>query len=203
MIKQRFHRFAIKHDYIKLFVIFYVSASAIIAIFLGMFYFLIWILLHIFLEIYKRYHLFRKLTLEDILIAFQHCRVDIMFLFLGISVEMLTNFSFSVTAGKLLNLAKAEKSSYIVLEESNILRIFRILPRVLGTAKASKSVAKVTEELFSHKKYIEKRELKIDKWDIIILTISISSIAIAFVYPILHGASFNEVFHSFLEVLSP
>jgi len=202
-MKKKVHSFAINHDYIKLFVIFYVSASALIAIFLGMFYFMLWILFHLVLEIYKRYHLFKRLTIEDFLIALQHCRVDLMFLFLGISVEMLTHFSFSLTAGKIVNLVKAERSSYVILEESSLLRALRVLPRVLGTAKASKSVAKIAEEVFIDKKYVEKEKLVLEKWDIVVIAISMTSLLIAFVYPLLHGATLEEVVKSFIEVISP
>lgn len=49
-MKDRFHYIAVNHDYIKAFVIVYVGLSAAVAVFFGLFYFLLWIMAHFLLS---------------------------------------------------------------------------------------------------------------------------------------------------------
>lgn len=198
-MKQRLHFFAVKHDYIKLFVITYVALSAIIAIFLGLFYFLLWILIHFILELYKRYHMFGKLNLEDFLIALQHCRIDLMFFFVGVAIETIAHHSFAIAAGRAGSILRLEKET-LLLRELRLIESLKSLPRILGTIKASKSVAHIAKEIVSHKIPEERERFHIEKADIIIIAIIIGSFAFSTLFLLSHGMSFEEIVYEYLKV---
>ncbi len=198
-MKQKLHEFAVKHDYLKLFIIIYIALSAIIAIFLGLFYFLLWILAHFTLELYKRYHIFGKLELEDFLVAFQHCRIDFTFFFLGVAIETLAHHSFAVAAGRAGSILRLEREA-LIFREIRFLESLKTLPRILGTIKASKSVAHIAKEIVSHKIPKEKEKFRIEKTDIIILFIIFGSFVISTIFLLFHGVSLKDIFISYLKI---
>ncbi len=199
-IKKQTHEFVLKHDYIKLFVISYVLISVVLAVFFGLFYFMLWILLHIFMEIYKRWHLFGKFDLEDLLIVIKHCGIDLMFLFMGIGIEALSNHSFAIAGGRIARLLEIEMG---FVEESRLLEIVRALPRVLGVTKAAKGTAKIAEEIIEHKEVKELKRFKMEKIDWLILMISVISILIPFIILKYEGFGTIEILKMFLETLHP
>jgi hypothetical protein len=202
-MRKKLHHVAVHHDYIRLFVICYITISAILAIFLGLFYFLLWIIFHLVLELYKRKHLFGELRLDDFLVALQHARVDIMFFFLGVAIEALAHYSFAIAAGRAEALIRLEKEAQVLLREGRLLEFLRTLPRVFGTIKATKSIAHITEQLIFHKLPKEKRYFKPEKIDFIILAVVIASLAASVIIPLSHGSSFQEILENFVEILSP
>ncbi len=202
-MKKKLHNFAIFHDYIKFFVILYVSLSAIIAIFFGLFYFLLWILFHYALELYKRFHLFHSFSLKDFLIALQHCRIDFMFLFVGIAVEAIAEHSFALAPGRIGTLVRAEREASLLFREIRIIELLRSLPRVVGTLKASKSVAQIAKELYTHKLPKEKEKLEFDRTDMAVILIVFASFFISFLFLSAHGLSTEEIFRTYTSVLLP
>lgn len=195
-IKRKFHFFAINHDYIKLFVIPYIALSAIIAIFFGLFYFLLWILAHLILEIYKRYHMFGKLDLEDFLVALQHCRVDLMFFLVGIAIEAVSHHAFAIAAGRAGSILERE---VLFLRELRIVEALKSLPRVLGVAKASKSVAKIAEEIALQKIYKERERFHLEKIDYVILAIIFASFIFSTLFLFSHGLDLKEIILLYLQ----
>ncbi len=202
-MKHAFINFAILHDYIKLFIIFYVALSAILAIFFGLFYFFLWIFFHYFLEILKRYYLFGKITFSDFLIALQHCRIDFTFLCVGIAFEALAHCSVVLAPGRLSALWMIENEISLTSREIRILEMFRILPRVLGTAKAAKSTAHIVKELLTHKLHKERKDFKLEKTDLLCAGISLFSIFFAFWFLLYQGFSVTEVILHLFKPLKP
>ncbi len=202
-MKRKLHRFAIFHDYIKLFVILYVSVSAIIAIFLGLFYFFLWILFHYALELYKRFHLFRGLSFKDFLIALQHCRIDFMFLFVGIAVEAVAEHSIALAPGRMGALIRAEREASLLFREARIMELLRSLPRAVGALKASKSVAQIAKELYTHKVPKEKEKLELDKIDVAVGLIVFISLLASSAFLFAHGLSVKEILKVYITALLP
>ncbi len=200
-LKKKTHEFVLNHDYIKLFVIFYVLMSVVLAVFLGLFYFLMWILIHIVMEIYKRWHLFEKFDWEDFLIVLQHCKIDLLFLFLVIGIETLSHHPFAVAGGRLTRIIEAEAE--LVATESRIVSILKALPRILGMTKAAKGTAKIAEELLEHKKVKEEKHFRLKKSDVITLIISLISILTPFLILKLKGYHTIEIIEMYLHTLQP
>ncbi len=203
-MKRAFINFAILHDYIKLFVILYVALSAILAIFFGLFYFFLWIFFfHYFLEIVKRYYLFEKITFTDFLVSLQHCRIDLTFLCVGIAFEALAHYSIALAPGRLRALWMIEKELSLTSREIRILELFRILPKVLGTAKAAKSTAHIVNELLTHTLHKERKYFKLEKADLLCAGISLFSIFFTFSFLLHQGLSVPEIILHFFKTLKP
>ncbi len=197
---KKIHHIAVNHDYIKAFVITYVFLSAVIAIFLGLFYFLLWILFHYALELYKRYHLFSKLWIDDFLIALQHCRWDFTFFFIALNVELVYHYVFAFAPGAVGAFLRMEKG---LAEEIRLLEIAKALPRAVGMAKTSKSVYEIARELL-HEKYIqEKKHFTLERNDWIALTIVGVSFIFSLIILVTHGMNTNEIIEGMFHVLKP
>lgn len=197
---KKIHHIAVNHDYIKAFVITYVFLSAVIAIFLGLFYFLLWILFHYILELYKRYHLFSKLWIDDFLIALQHCRWDFVFFFIALNVELIYHYVFVLAPGAVGAFLRMEKG---LVEEIRVLEIAKALPRAVGMAKTSKSVYEIAHELL-HEKYIqEKKHFSMERNDWIALGITILCFFITGAVLTLHGENVLKIVEGISDILKP
>jgi hypothetical protein len=147
-------------------------------------------LLHLFLELYKRYHLFGKIDLNEILVAIKHCRLDFAFLFIGVAVEAICEHSFALALGRV-----AER-------EARLIELLRILPRMVGSAKVSKSVFHLAEEIFSKKEVKEVEKFSIDRVDVALILVVMTSLSLSSAFLFLKGYSLSEILHLYFHVLT-
>jgi len=131
------------HDYIKYFIIPYTLLSILIAVFLGLFWFFVWIMVHFVLEIYKRYLIFGRINIDDILIAIQHCEIDFFFFFIAWNIESIIHISGAVSLSTLRGIVRLER----------ILSIFEILAKAIGLMKTSKGIYQIVKKIKSKEKF--------------------------------------------------
>ncbi len=180
------------HDYLDYFIIPYILLSILIAIFLGLFWFFIWIMIHFILEIYKRYLIFNKIDLDDILIALQHCEIDLFFFFIAWNIESITHIKGAVSLSPLRGIARLEK----------ILSVFEVLARVVGFAKTSKGIYQIIKKIISKEKFLDEEvKFKPKKKDFLLLGFIIISFIITILFHIYSGLCLYEIIEIYIETL--
>ncbi|MGA1825144.1 MAG: hypothetical protein ACMUIP_10835 [bacterium] len=202
-IRQSINNFVVTHDGQKVFLIIYIGGAAVIALLCGLFYFAIWVAAHFMLELYKYYRISSKLYLRDILLSLYHCKLDIMFLMVGLCIDVVSHQSLLLaTANQEVRILSFLRFSRIA-SLGRIAKIARIMPRLFGTVKASMCVFHLSNELSGH---VEQRHESKINWklqDLVIVTIIVVSIIMIFMIPLSMGIGIHEILHSIIEVLSP
>ena len=199
-ILNNFEAFIITHDRRKLFLIIYIGGAAIIALACGLFYFALWVVAHLFLEIYKRVRMNSGFSWQDLAIALSHCKVDLSFLFVGLCIDVICHHSIA--------LAAANSEVYLVrmfrvLKAKTLVRLAETMPRVFGTVKASNCVVHLAYDLAENVREDEEPKFQARKSDFISVAIILTSLVLTFIIPIRMGFTLSDVFHGIAEVLSP
>lgn len=119
---------------------------------------------------------------------------------MGVAVEGLVEHSVAVAPGKLAGLARAEVG---VAREARVLEVIKALPRVFGTAKATKSTVGIVEELTNLSPKEERKTFSLGRRDLIIAGICLLALFISVGLQLQYGASLGTVRHSFLMTLVP
>jgi len=199
-IKQNVEFFIVTHDTRKIFLIIYVGGAAVIALACGLFYFAVWVLAHLALEIYKRAKISPRFSCHDIFISMSHCKFDLTFLFVGLCIDVISHHSIAF--------AIANPELYLV----RVLRIFKfeglvkvaeMMPRVFGTVKASSCVVHLSSELTENTHITDDRYFRLKRSDIIASVIIFLSLILTFVVPMCMGFTPFETVHGIIKVLSP
>ena len=195
-----FEAFIITHDRRKLFLITYIGGAAIIALVCGLFYFALWVLAHLFLEMYKRIRINSRLSWQDLAIALSHCKVDLSFLFVGLCIDVICHHSVA--------LAAANSEAYLVrifrvLKAKTLIRLAETMPRVFGTVKASNCVVHLAYDLAENVREDKEPRFQARRSDFIAAAIIVASLALTFIIPVRMGFTISDVFHGITEVLSP
>ncbi len=180
------------HDHINYFIIPYILLSILIAIFLGLFWFFIWILIHFVLEIYKRYLIFKKIDLDDILIALQHCEIDFFFFFIAWNIESITHISGAVSLSTLRGLTRLER----------VLSAFEVLAKAIGIIKTSKGIYQIIKKIRSKEKFLDEEiKFKPKTKDIILIGLIIISFIITILFHIYSGLELNKIIEIYVKTL--
>lgn len=199
-IKQNVEFFVITHDTRKLFLIVYVGGAAVIALACGLFYFAVWVLAHLTLEIYKRTKISPQFTWQDIFISISHCKIDLTFLFMGLCIDVVSHHSIAfAVANPQLYLARVLR----LFKFEGLIKIAEMMPRAFGTIKASSCVVHLSSELAENSHTAEERSFHLKRSDIISLVIISLSLILTFIIPMMMGFGMLETTHGIIEVLSP
>lgn len=199
-IKQNVEFFVVTHDTRKLFLIIYVGGAAIIALACGLFYFAVWVLAHLLLEVYKRTKISARFSWQDVLIVFSHCKVDLMFLFLGLCIDVVSHHSIAfAVANPQLYLARVLR----LFKFEGLIKVAEMMPRVFGTVKASSCVVHLSSELAEKGHASEEQCFQVKRSDVIILGIILLSMISTFLIPMKMGFTIPEIMHGIVEILSP
>jgi len=199
-IKQNVEFFVITHDTRKLFLIVYVGGAAVIALACGLFYFAVWVLAHLTLEIYKRTKISSKFSWQDIFISISHCKIDLTFLFMGLCIDVVSHHSIAfAVANPQLYLARVLR----LFKFEGLIKIAEMMPRVFGTVKASSCVVHLSSELAENSHTPEERSFHLKRSDVIALSIISLSLILTFIIPMTMGFGTLETAHGIIKVLSP
>jgi len=199
-IKQNVEFFVVTHDTRKLFLIVYVGGAAIIALACGLFYFAVWVLAHLLLEIYKRTKISPKFSWQDILISISHCKIDLTFLFMGLCIDVISHHSIAfAVANPQLYLARILR----LFKFEGLIKVAEMMPRAFGTVKASSCVVHLSNELAENSHTPDEQSFRLKRSDLIALGITSLSLILTFVVPMIMGFSALEIAHGVVKVLSP
>jgi hypothetical protein len=199
-IKQNVEFFVVTHDTRKLFLIVYVGGAAIIALACGLFYFAVWVLAHLLLEIYKRTKISPKFSWQDILISISHCKIDLTFLFMGLCIDVISHHSIAfAVANPQLYLARILR----LFKFEGLIKVAEMMPRAFGTVKASSCVVHLTSELAENNHHSDDRHFQQNRSDVLALGIICLSVTLTFLIPMSMGFTATEVVHGIIKVLSP
>jgi len=194
----RLHNFFIKHDEIKIFTIIYVAVAIAVALFINLFAFLVWILIHYFVDVYK--HRFDGFSMRfSILKSLQDCRLDFMFFFVGLGIDIILHYSIA---------AAAARGAPVLGRGMRVFGgIVRVIPRLAGTIKAAEGIAHVTADFLHHKTHKKNRhkkeEIRIQSLDYVAVIVSFLFMSLAFYISLINGSSVSDVIHVAVEALNP
>lgn len=200
---QNINHYVLTHDGQRTFLIIYIGGAAFIALTCGLFYFAIWVAAHFFLELYKYYRQFSKITRSNIFHSFYHCKIDLMFLAMGLCIDVVSHHSLALaTANQEIRLLSFLRMSRIE-SLGRIAKVAKILPRLFGTIKATSCVIHLSGELSSSLKSHEHSSIHWKTTDTIIAFITLGSLVLSFALPLSMGIEFPEIIHSMAEILAP
>ena len=179
------------HDERLLFTIPYIIIAVLLVVFLNLFAFLVWIIMHYFMDIYK-YRRRNHSARYSLLKALHNCKIDFMFFFVGLSIELILSYYFTIAVGGGVRIL------------GNILRG---VPRLVGSVKAAEGIGHVAFDIAhhnkTHSKDHEKEHIAINVWDYTALTISALFLCLAFYILLAGGSSFNDIIDLMIRALSP
>lgn len=189
----KFHNFVVSHDKIKIFVWSYIIGALIAAVLLNLFAFLVLILVHYFMDVYvhirngysKRFSLIKSL---------QQCKIDFMFFFVGLGIDMILHFAVAVAAARGIGMFG---------------NLIRAVPRIAGVAKAAKGTSHLLIDLLRHKHKHKKEEVLrsekiiLGQWDYVAVIISFLFVAVGIFVLISNGYELHEIIEVILEALNP
>ena len=199
-IKQNVELFVVTHDTRKLFLIIYVGGAAIIALACGLFYFAVWVLAHLILEIYKRAKISPKFSWQDVFISISHCKFDLTFLFLGLCIDVISHHSIAfAVANPQLYLARVLR----LFKFEGLIKVAEMMPRAFGTVKASSCVVHLSSELAEKSHTSDDRYFQLKRSDVIALIIISLSLILTFLIPMRMGFTLLETVHGIIKILSP
>ncbi|MEW5802754.1 MAG: hypothetical protein AB1847_11700 [bacterium] len=199
-IKQNVEFFVVTHDTRKIFLIIYVGGAAVIALACGLFYFAIWVLAHLLLEMYKRIKISSRFSWQDIVISLSHCKFDLSFLFVGLCIDVVSHHSIAFAiANPELYLVRALR----IFKFEGLIKIAEMMPRAFGTVKASSCVVHLSSELAENSHTSDEKSFKWKRSDTIALSVILLSLVLTFVVPMRMGFTIPETMHGIIEVLSP
>ena len=202
-IWQSINHFAITHDARKFFLLIYLGGAAVIALVCGLFYFAIWVAAHFTLELYKYYRISSKLQLKDVLLSLYHCKLDIMFLCIGLCIDLVSHQSLTLaTANQEIRILAFLRFSRIETL-GRIAKVAKAMPRIFGTVKASSCVFHLSNELSEKGKHHETRHICWKVEDTIIFSLIVISLILTFILPLSMGLNFWEIPPNIIKILSP
>lgn len=180
------------HDERLLFTIPYIIIAVFLVVFLNLFAFLVWIIMHYFIDVYM-YRLRGHSVRYSVLKSVHNCKIDFMFFFIGLSMEVILSYYFTVALGGGLRILGS---------------ILRGIPRLVGSVKAAEGIGHVAFDIAhrKNKKYpkIRREEpILIDMWDYAAVIISVLFMGLAFYIPMASGLSFHEVISIMLDAVRP
>ena len=198
-IMEKFHNFFISHDKIKIFVWIYIIIALIAAVLLNLFAFLVLILVHYFMDVYVHIHngYSKKFSLIK---SLQECKVDFMFFFVGLGIDMILHFAMAAAAARGLGMFG---------------NLIRAVPRAVGIIKAAKGTSHLLIDLLRHGKHKthnnkenkESREsgekIIFDQWDYIAVIVSFLFVAVGIFVLAGNGYNGHEIIDVILGALNP
>ncbi|OQX21911.1 MAG: hypothetical protein BWK75_02105 [Candidatus Altiarchaeales archaeon A3] len=201
-IREKFHNFFISHDKIKYFVWIYIILALIVAVMLNLFAFLVLILAHYFMDVYSHIHngYSKKFSL---LKSLQECKIDFMFFFVGLGIDMVLHFAMAAAAARGMGMFG---------------NLIRAVPRIVGIINAAKGTTHLIVDLLRHGKHnneehltdiqkikTEKYDEKIifDQWDYIAVIVSFLFMAVGIFVLASNGYTLQEIADIILEALNP
>jgi len=202
-IWQSINHFAITHDTRKFFLIIYLGGAAVIALMCGLFYFAIWVAAHFALELYKYYRISSKLQLKDIFLSLYHCKLDIMFLCIGLCIDLVSHQSLTLATAnqevRILTLLRFSRFETL----GRVAKVAKAMPRLFGTVKASSCVFHLSNELSDNVGHRNAPQFCWKNQDTVIFSIIFLSLIFTFIIPLSMGLNFWEIPHSIIHILSP
>lgn len=184
-------KFAASHDEYPIFTIVYVVIAVILAVFFGLFYFFLWVLFHFILEVYEN-HIKKDPLHINFIRSTKECLFDIMFLFIGVSIDIIFHFSAALAAGRSLG---------------GIARFIKIIPRLMGIKSAAEGTAHILVAFMHHSKKEEEPQenppLVFSKWDFSAVIISVIFVFLAFYIPMSLGLGVNDVISAGIAAFDP
>jgi len=197
LILKKFHNFIISHDKIKFFVWVYIIIALLTAVLLNLFAFLIWILIHYFMDVYV--HIRKGYSKKfSLLKSLQECKIDFMFFFVGLGIDMILHFAMAVAVARGLGAFG---------------NLIRAIPRIAGIVKTAKGTSHLIIDILRHSKHnkehlediqkTEKEKIILDQWDYVAAIISFLFVAVGIFVLTSNGYNMHEIIDVILEALNP
>ncbi len=198
-MREKFHNFFISHDKIKFFVWIYIIIALITAVLLNLFAFLVLILVHYFMDVYVHIHngYSKKFSMIK---SLQECKVDFMFFFVGLGIDMILHFAMAAAAARGMGMFG---------------NLIRAVPRIVGIIKAAKGTSHLLIDLLRHGKHKtnnnkeNKKRLEIgekiifEQWDYIAIIISFLFVAVGIFVLASNGYNLQGIVEVISEALNP
>jgi len=191
-ITKKITKFIVTHDEYSVFIIIYTLTAIVLAVFFGLFYFFLWVMLHFTMEMYEN-HIKKDPIIINFLRSVKECLFDIMFLFIGLSLEIIFHLSAAFAAGRSLG---------------GIVKFIKITPKLIGIKSASEGTAHVLVAIIHHSKeknHISEKnpQLEFNKWDFSAVVVIIIFVFLAFYVPLSLGSTVNEVIDAGISAFNP
>ena len=186
------HGFIDTHDEQMLFTIPYIVIAVFVVVFLNLFAFLVWIMTHYLIDVYM-YRLRGYSVRYSVLKSVHNCKIDFMFFFVGLGMEVILSYYFAVALGGGMRIIGS---------------ILRVIPRLVGSVKAAEGIGHVAFDIAhrKNKKYSKIRSeepILINMWDYTAVIISALFMRLAFYIPMASGKSFYEVVNIMIHAVRP
>ncbi|MDI6730196.1 MAG: hypothetical protein QMD06_01475 [Candidatus Altarchaeum sp.] len=198
-IRKKFTIFFISHDKIKFFVWIYIIVTLIAAVLLNLFVFLVLILVHYFMDVYVHIHngYSKKFSLIK---SLQECKVDFMFFFVGLGIDMILHFAMAAAAARGLGMFG---------------NLIRAVPRAVGIINVAKGTSHLLIDLLQHGKHKthnnkenkEQEEIRekiiFEQWDYVAVIISFLFVAVGIFVLASNGYNLEGIVGVISEALNP
>jgi len=199
-ITEKFHHFSVAHDEIRYFTILYILGAVVVSVFLNLFAFLVWIVVHYLMDLYKNIHEGYS-TKFSVLKSIQDCKLDFMFFFIALGIDMILHYSAAAAAARGLQGAGRGMRFFG--------GIIKVLPRLAGGIKAAEGMSHIIVDILHHKSHKHKKHdrseevIKIGAWDYTCAVITFLSLSVAFYLLVSAGYSTAEIIHVIAQAMDP